>query len=103
MRRSADSIQEQNVGVGNIRWLNSCRFKDWCRGLANYPDEASELALAHVSSDATRAAYARDELPPMRTRNFERGVPSSQTLRHTRVGMRPVPPPSNGEVLDVQG
>lgn len=43
-------------------------FKDWARELAKYPDEASELALAHVSTDATRAAYARDELLPMRTR-----------------------------------
>ena len=37
-------------------------FKDWCRSSTAYPDEVSELALAHVSSDSTRAAYARDEL-----------------------------------------
>jgi integrase len=37
-------------------------FKDWCRLHTAYPDEVSELALAHVSSDSTRAAYARDEL-----------------------------------------
>lgn len=37
-------------------------FKDWCRKYTNYDDEVSELALAHVNSDATRAAYARDEL-----------------------------------------
>ncbi|HDY84952.1 hypothetical protein LCGC14_0991310 [marine sediment metagenome] len=37
-------------------------FKDWARRGAQYPDEYSELALAHVSSDTTRAAYARDEL-----------------------------------------
>ena len=43
-------------------------FKDWCRSSTTYPDEVSELALAHVSSDATRAAYARDELLPKRTR-----------------------------------
>ena len=44
-------------------------FKDWARSLGTrYTDEASELALAHVSSDATRAAYARDELIPERTR-----------------------------------
>lgn len=41
-------------------------FKDWARSTANYPDEVSELALAHVNSDATRAAYARDELLPQR-------------------------------------
>ncbi len=43
-------------------------FKDWCRSATSYADEVSELALAHVSSDATRAAYARDELLPKRTR-----------------------------------
>ena len=44
-------------------------FKDWCRSSTTaYADEVSELALAHVSSDATRAAYARDELLPKRKR-----------------------------------
>lgn len=43
-------------------------FKDWCRSSTAYPDEVSELALAHVSDDKTRAAYARDELLPKRTR-----------------------------------
>lgn len=43
-------------------------FKDWCRSSTSYADEVSELALAHVSTDATRAAYARDELLPKRTR-----------------------------------
>lgn len=37
-------------------------FKDWCREQTAYADEVSELALAHVNSDATRAAYARSEL-----------------------------------------
>ena len=37
-------------------------FKDWCREYTAYADEVSELALAHVNSDATRAAYARSEL-----------------------------------------
>jgi integrase len=46
-------------------------FKDWCRNATGYPDEASELALAHVSSDATRAAYARDELLSIRARMME--------------------------------
>jgi integrase len=43
-------------------------FKDWARSRTRYPDEVSELALAHVNNDATRAAYARDELLPQRTR-----------------------------------
>ena len=41
-------------------------FKDWARSNTTFPDEVSELALAHVSSDETRAAYARDELLPKR-------------------------------------
>lgn len=41
-------------------------FKDWARNCTSYPDEVSELALAHVNSDSTRAAYARDELLPQR-------------------------------------
>jgi integrase len=43
-------------------------FKDWCRSSTAYADEVSELALAHVNSDATRAAYARDELLPQRAK-----------------------------------
>lgn len=44
-------------------------FKDWARSLGTrYADEVSELALAHVSGDATRAAYARGELLPERAR-----------------------------------
>jgi integrase len=43
-------------------------FKDWSRSNTSYPDEVSELALAHVNSDSTRAAYARDELLPKRKR-----------------------------------
>jgi integrase len=41
-------------------------FKDWCRSSTSFADEVSELALAHVNDDATRAAYARDELLPKR-------------------------------------
>lgn len=37
-------------------------FKDWARERTAYADEVSELALAHINSDATRAAYARSEL-----------------------------------------
>lgn len=37
-------------------------FKDWAREKTDYPDELTELAMAHVNSDATRAAYARSSL-----------------------------------------
>lgn len=49
-------------------------FKDWSRaeqGTA-FADEVSELCLAHVSSDATRAAYARDGLLSQRRELLER-------------------------------
>ena len=47
--------------------FRSC-FKDWARSRTAYADEVSELALAHVNSDATRAAYARDELLEQRAK-----------------------------------
>ena len=47
--------------------FRSC-FKDWARSSTSYADEVSELALAHVNNDATRAAYARDELISQRTK-----------------------------------
>lgn len=39
-------------------------FKDWAREAVGtkYADEVSELCLAHVNSDATRAAYARADM-----------------------------------------
>ncbi|SFD86523.1 Integrase [Thiohalospira halophila DSM 15071] len=43
-------------------------LKDWARSCTTFADEVSELALAHVNSDATRSAYARDELLPQRAR-----------------------------------
>jgi integrase len=43
-------------------------FTDWARSRTNYPEEVVELSLAHVNTDATRAAYARDELLPRRAK-----------------------------------
>ncbi len=37
-------------------------FKDWARKFSDVPDEHSEIAMAHVNSDETRRAYARDML-----------------------------------------
>jgi integrase len=37
-------------------------FKDWAMEFTDYPDEVTELALSHVNSDKTRAAYARSQL-----------------------------------------
>ncbi len=56
----------RRMGVAAVPHGFRSTFKDWCRSSTAYPDEVSELALAHVSNDATRAAYARDELLPKR-------------------------------------
>ncbi|MBV1786751.1 integrase arm-type DNA-binding domain-containing protein [Marinobacterium sp. D7] len=37
-------------------------FRTWAQEYTSYAEEICELALAHVNSDATRAAYARGEL-----------------------------------------
>lgn len=37
-------------------------FRTWAQKFTAFPDEVCELALAHVNTDATRAAYARSEL-----------------------------------------
>ena len=37
-------------------------FRTWAQEHTAYPEEVPELALAHVNSDRTRAAYARSEL-----------------------------------------
>jgi len=47
-----------NVTVHGFR----STFKDWAREHTAYADEVTELAMAHINSDATRAAYARSEL-----------------------------------------
>lgn len=57
--------------VNRVATLHGFRtsFKEWARSdleAKRYRDEVSELALAHVNSDATRAAYARDKLLPQR-------------------------------------
>ena len=37
-------------------------FKDWASETTNIPDHLSEMALAHISADKVRAAYARSDL-----------------------------------------
>jgi len=56
----------RTLGVAAVPHGFRSTFKDWARSNTAFADEVSELALAHVSSDATRAAYARDELVPKR-------------------------------------
>ena len=37
-------------------------FKDWASETTRFPDHLSEMALAHISADKVRAAYARGDL-----------------------------------------
>lgn len=62
------SAVTRRMGVDAVPHGFRSSFKDWARSSTAYADEVSELALAHVSDDKTRAAYARDELLPLRTR-----------------------------------
>lgn len=46
-------------------------FKDWAIEHTEFADEISELALAHVNSDKTRAAYARSDAIEKRRKLME--------------------------------
>ncbi|PAU81053.1 integrase [Halovibrio salipaludis] len=68
-------------------------FKDWARKHTGYADEVSELALAHVNTDATRAAYARSGLIEKRRQlmgDWERftreGLPQDDSATVTPIG-----------------
>jgi integrase len=46
-------------------------FKDWASELTSFPDHVSEAALAHISGDKVRAAYARSDLFEKRRKLME--------------------------------
>lgn len=60
-------MRDMNIKGAVVHGFRST-FKDWCRETQGirFPDEISELALAHINSDATRAAYARSDLLELR-------------------------------------
>lgn len=43
-------------------------FKDWCTEQTGYPNEMSEMALAHTVSDKVEAAYRRGDMREKRRR-----------------------------------
>lgn len=49
------------VPEGSIHGLRTT-FKMWAQQQHNFLDEVSELALSHIGTDTTRAAYARNDL-----------------------------------------
>jgi integrase len=46
-------------------------FKDWCSEQTAYPNELSELALAHTVSDKVEAAYRRGDMRDKRRRMMD--------------------------------
>lgn len=75
MGKVIDDMHEADIRAGGIGFLDPevnriatphgtarSSFKDWSGNCTGYADPVSELCLAHVNTDATRAAYARDQL-----------------------------------------
>jgi integrase len=52
----------RDIGVDATPHGFRSSFKEWARTQPGFLDEVSELSLAHVNSDETRVAYARDGL-----------------------------------------
>jgi integrase len=66
-------------------------FRTWAQEYTNYQEEVPELALAHVNSDRTRAAYARSELLEKRSKLMDEwqrfcreGAPKGANVRRLR-------------------
>src|SRR5262249_44700345 len=63
----AKALRAAGGGKATLHGTARSSFKDWCSERTSFADEVSEAALAHVSGDATRNAYARSELLRKRT------------------------------------
>jgi integrase len=75
-----DRMNEEREAGGLPKWIDpkldreivphgfrSC-FKDWASEQTNYPNEMSEMALAHTVSDRVEAAYRRGDMRERRRR-----------------------------------
>jgi integrase len=60
----------QGMGFGEDLTVHGFRstFKDWCSEQTGYPNEMSEMALAHAVSDKVEAAYRRGDMREKRRR-----------------------------------
>jgi len=60
---SPDTLRMMMRRMGRTETPHGFRstFKDWARA-SGYPDDLSEMALAHADPNEVRAAYARDDL-----------------------------------------
>jgi integrase len=59
-RRMLKVLNKVHAGVTVHGFRSS--FKDWASEMTSFPDHLSEAALAHVTADKVRAAYARSDL-----------------------------------------
>lgn len=58
-------------------------FRDWAAERTNYPREVAEMALAHVVSDQTEAAYRRGDLFDKRRRLMNEWAKYCETPKQT--------------------
>ena len=60
----------QGMGFGKDLTVHGFRstFKDWCSEQTAYPNELSEMAMAHTVSDKVEAAYRRGDMREKRRR-----------------------------------
>jgi integrase len=60
----------QGMGFGEDLTVHGFRstFKDWCSEQTAYPNEMSEMALAHTVPDKVEAAYRRGDMREKRRR-----------------------------------
>lgn len=60
----------QGMGYGEDLTVHGFRstFKDWCTEQTGFPNEMSEMALAHTVSDKVEAAYRRGDMRERRRR-----------------------------------
>ena len=66
-------MSELLKGMGyepNVATVHGFRstFKDWCSEQTAYPNELSEIAMAHTVSDKVEAAYRRGDMRQKRAR-----------------------------------
>ncbi|MGY4428514.1 integrase [Bradyrhizobium sp. F1.13.1] len=64
------------MGFGEDLTVHGFRstFKDWCTEQTGYPNEMSEMALAHTVSDKVEAAYRRGDMREKRRRMMDEWV-----------------------------
>jgi integrase len=63
----------QGMGFGADLTVHGFRstFKDWCTEQTGFPNEMSEMALAHTVSDKVEAAYRRGDMREKRRRMMD--------------------------------